>query len=138
MKQNSEQQHLLRAILRRSRIKVALGSKVSQKRGYSISEEYYNPKPTPNSLIMDQDQHHCPSSVRTTMNNFEPCLRASTQNVYSNCAIQESWRRENWGFKIAAPAMARKTNVFKTCEWSADGSSLVSTSEDQVLRVFAV
>lgn len=72
------------------------------------------------------------------MNDFEPCLRASTQNVYSNCSIEESWRRENWGSKIFQPAMARKANVFKTCEWSADGSSLVSTSEDQVLRVFAV
>lgn len=69
--------------------------------------------------------------------SLSPCLLASTEDIYSKCSIIESWKREKYPTsEISSDLLASRNNVFKTCQWTPDGTSLISTSEDQVLRLF--
>ncbi|KAI9801822.1 MAG: hypothetical protein M1825_003195 [Sarcosagium campestre] len=63
-------------------------------------------------------------------------LLASTGTVYQ-CSIKESWKREARQ-PADVPSLGDETesNVFKSAQWTADGTSIVTSSEDDHIRTF--
>lgn len=70
-------------------------------------------------------------------------LLASTGEIYSQCTIEDSWIREDFRPAVTSvgstPAPQKdQVNLFKTCQWTPDGSSLVTSNQDQTIRTFVV
>lgn len=70
-------------------------------------------------------------------------LLASTGEVYSRCTIKDSWTNENFRLEFTSSGLKSELekaqiNLFKTCQWTPDGSSLVTSNQDQTIRTFVV